>query len=245
MSIVSQGVFRACLQRVNALADGNLPVDVNAIARRLGVQSIEGADLTVDGYVGCQRDGALIIRYRRLNSACRNRFTVAHEIGHLIISEITGLPISQRKARTGFGSEENLANRLAAEILMPSRLLSDQLRRLSPCWNAIQSVRHMFNVSANALLRRATEIGNLVAIFGRIKDREGVRSVTCEATRTPPLYFVDPFEHLSARMLADHRPSSHILRACIDSHEVRIPCQIRYPPISSPLETWVYGWSTL
>src|SRR4051794_39764185 len=112
MPRISTRTISACRKRLKELyakQDCRLPVDVNALAYELGVRSIEPAYLKVDGYVGLAGDGSLVIRYRHANIVERDRFTIAHEIGHLLIAEATGVPITTEKMRTGFDSEESAA----------------------------------------------------------------------------------------------------------------------------------------
>jgi Zn-dependent peptidase ImmA (M78 family) len=87
MHAISNATVRECSRMVSELVCDNgrlqLPVDIEGVARKLGVKVVEPANLTIDGYIGANADGTILIRYRRENSTHRNRFTIAHEIGHL------------------------------------------------------------------------------------------------------------------------------------------------------------------
>src|SRR4051812_13556555 len=71
-----------------ASADGF--VDVHAAAHSLGVVSVEPRQMAADGYLGLSPEGAFIILSGAGNSARRNRFTVAHEVGHLLLARAQG-----------------------------------------------------------------------------------------------------------------------------------------------------------
>ena len=111
--------------------ESSVPVDIVGIAREAGVASIESRSMNIDGYLGRSPKGQLIIRYNAGNPWRRNRFTIAHEIGHLLIARCDGREIAAPVGRTWDRneSEELLANRIAAELLMPERRLSSDRRR--------------------------------------------------------------------------------------------------------------------
>ncbi len=82
------------------------PVDVIALARKQGVSAVEPAEMSADGYLARTRDGALVIRYRATNNRSRNRFTIAHEIAHLIFAQVQGQDLDQpRIGRLGSAND--------------------------------------------------------------------------------------------------------------------------------------------
>jgi Zn-dependent peptidase ImmA (M78 family) len=249
MRSISSSIVRTCLREVQTGFDGQLPVDVVSVARNLGVAIVEAADLSVDGYVGLTKEGQLVIRYRRANQDSRNRFTIAHEIGHLVIARVTGVPITERKSRTGFDSEEKLANRLAAEILMPEFVLRNNLRRSSPRWGIVHKLRELFGVSASALLRRATEVSGIAAIFGRIaitsNNCKSAYSVVCDATNNPSLHLYEPFEQLVARNMVAANSSRFSVEAAANGRLIEIPCELRKFESAVFGSGLVYGWTKI
>jgi hypothetical protein len=116
------------------------PVPVERIARSLGTQvAFEPFEGDLSGMLYREPgDAAAIIIVNSLNAKTRQRFTVAHEIGHLLLHErevFVDRPISVRfrDARSSLAEdpEEIEANRFAAALLMPQDwLLADARRRL-------------------------------------------------------------------------------------------------------------------
>lgn len=249
MSRISGRTMRACYQRLSILRArhnlSELPIDIVSIARELGVRTIEPAHMKVDGYVGLAANGGLVIRYRRGNSSERDRFTIAHEIGHLLIAEATGVPITTEKTRTGFNSEESAANQLAAEVLMPADILLHHLRGRSPSWGWIQEIRKVFKVSAYALLRRLTEIDGAVSVFATFDCQNGKvnRWGFCNATSEPQLTFASPFQEFVEMHLNHGKRNSFYVPASVAGIQMKIPCEVRLANHSHGLNSWVFGWT--
>ncbi len=116
-----------------------VPISVERISRLLGAQlRYSPLDDELSG-MAFIKDGTPIIGVNSLHHPHRQRFTIAHEIGHLCLhrDHITNtvhvdkrFPISVRKrdATSAAGTErlEVEANRFAAALLMPSKAL-DQI----------------------------------------------------------------------------------------------------------------------
>ena len=97
-------------------------VDIHAVAKELGVESIEAAPIHVDGYLAKLGGGKLAIRYRSSNSYLRNRFTIAHELGHVLLAKSQGVTISERCRDFERNPAEEIAvSRIGSELLMPER----------------------------------------------------------------------------------------------------------------------------
>lgn len=89
------------------------PVDVEDVARRLGVylcdkKLVEDGRLEVVGR-------HIEIQIRSGLSATRRRFTVAHELGHLILP-CPGARMTARRAPWHHSNEERLCDEIAAAI---------------------------------------------------------------------------------------------------------------------------------
>lgn len=110
------------------------PVDVEAIARDLGVpirkkplpQNISGAIM--------QADGKYEIVVNANHSATRQRFTIAHELGHFIYHrDLLGRGVGDTRAYRAEGTNmpnpnisvthERQANTFASNLLMPKHLI--------------------------------------------------------------------------------------------------------------------------
>lgn len=88
--------------------------------RRLGVH-VAAVPMAASG--GCRRDGGeLVVLVRESDDPRRQRFTVAHEIGHLLIEDVRRhVPLSR-------ADEERLCNEFAAALLVPGEALAADLK---------------------------------------------------------------------------------------------------------------------
>lgn len=144
-----------------------LPVDVFSLAHRLGVRSIEACDMASEGYLGIRPNGDLLIRYRSDRKLVRTRFTVAHEIGHLLLATAQGKKISSAAFRAEGEScaEEIAVNRIAAEILMPEERMYCTLSQLGVSWHSIARLCAEFEASVSAVVRRLLELRGVPALW--------------------------------------------------------------------------------
>ncbi|MGI0134023.1 MAG: ImmA/IrrE family metallo-endopeptidase, partial [Candidatus Micrarchaeaceae archaeon] len=113
-----------------------VPVDVEAVVRKLGAEVVYG-DLEDDmsGFL-LRENGVMTIAVNRLHHPNRQRFTVAHECGHLYLHGDPGdrlwvdkATIFYRDASSSSGDKlaEIQANQFAAGLLMPELLLKEHL----------------------------------------------------------------------------------------------------------------------
>lgn len=111
--------------------------DVYALAKRLPtVQGVEESQLDEDvsGALVPVHQGKWLIVVNKAHAETRRRFTVAHELAHLVLHQYT-VPHADRRlklrdARSSEGStfEEIEANQFAAELLMPRDLVVEAVR---------------------------------------------------------------------------------------------------------------------
>lgn len=139
MSTISQIDAKAekILQQTKTL---RVPVDVELVAHRLNLQ-IEPASLgeSVSGLLVVEK-GQGVIGYNATQASVRQRFTIAHEIGHFVL-HISDNPsalfidtqyiVYHRDARSSTGEDqrEREANRFAAALLMPATSLYTEVQR--------------------------------------------------------------------------------------------------------------------
>lgn len=147
------------------------PTPVEQIARRLGAQlTYEAFDGDISGML--YRDGeTAVIGVNSRHATTRQRFTVAHECGHLLMHK--GQPMFiDRFARVNWRAgdsnrEEREANAFAAELLMPRDLIEIELERVV-AKSRQATLRHVaadlagrFRVSEEAMTYRLTNLGLL------------------------------------------------------------------------------------
>jgi Zn-dependent peptidase ImmA (M78 family) len=152
------------------------PVPVERLARDLGAlvsyQPFDTEDIS--GLLYRSEGAAPVIGVNSSNSRLRQRFTIAHELGHLLLHEGNGLMIERlvrvnfRNATSGTATdaEESDANRFAAELLMPEDLLRRALeallagRSLSDV-DLVKRLARRFEVSEQAMTYRLATLGIL------------------------------------------------------------------------------------
>ena len=129
----------------------------------------------------------------------RQRFTIAHELGHMVLSVI-GRKVDSEKA----------AHRFASAFLMPAESLWSEVgkRRTSVGWDEFFKLKQLFGVSVQALTYRCKDLGIFnQTLFRRLFDefkRRGWRDPPCEE----PLAIREGekprrFERLCLRALAE------------------------------------------
>src|SRR5574341_1209231 len=113
--------------RLRQLKTRKAPVDVWRVARQLGVR-VERADLGEDcSGVLVRKGGAAVIGVNYSHHPNRQRFTIAHELGHFVLHKgdkyidkgMTTLQFRNAESSTGTQTEEREANQFAAALLMP------------------------------------------------------------------------------------------------------------------------------
>jgi len=146
----------------------DLPVDVEAMAIALNVtiraQPLEEA---VSGML-VMKDGRAIIGVNQNHHPNRQRFSIAHELGHFLLhgksSHVFVDAVYFRDAESSEGSkrQEIEANAFAAELLMPERVIREQFRsQLMDDVDdvAIRRLAGRFGVSQQALTIHLTTLG--------------------------------------------------------------------------------------
>jgi Zn-dependent peptidase ImmA (M78 family) len=151
----------------------NAPVDVGGVAQKLGAEVVFG-DLEDDmsGFLLREKD-VVTIAVNKLHHPNRQRFTIAHECGHLYLHADQGDRLWVDKAystifyrdsnsSTGDKLAEIQANQFAAGLLMPEVLLKEQLtQELSDV--DIFRLALRFQVSEQAMTLRLISLGMLAA----------------------------------------------------------------------------------
>lgn len=132
-----------------------VPVDVIAIANDLGILVYRNKEASnVAGrIVRDKKQGSssgFVIFVNSSDPAVRQRFTIAHEIGHFILhSKFIGDGITDDALyRSGLSNKVEVeANKLAADILMPFHLVNQAINRES----TIKALADKFAVSESAM----------------------------------------------------------------------------------------------
>jgi len=156
---------------IEAAGISELPIPVERIAATLGAQiTYEAFDGEVSGML-YREDARSIIGVNSKHASTRQRFTVAHEIGHMVMHK--GKPVFiDRLVRVNWrdgtsDKEEAEANAFAAELLMPRTFLGQEIervltrsRQITPK-QLIDELAKTFRVSQEAMSYRLANLGVL------------------------------------------------------------------------------------
>lgn len=121
-------------RRVLKLHNADLPVDVFSIARNYAEVRLVSLPKTIDGLVAHKtRSEEPKIIVNKTSPEARQRFTVAHELGHILIPWHGGISVDAFEATLAGGEpvgsdDETEANKFAAELLLPSKHVRAALR---------------------------------------------------------------------------------------------------------------------
>jgi Zn-dependent peptidase ImmA (M78 family) len=140
---------------------------VNATVR---YEPLAGDQLS--GMVHRRKDGRAVIGVNSLDPPTRRRFTIAHEIGHLILHKNEQFhvdekfPIGLRNEVSSLAVDEKEieANQFAAELLMPSDLIAKDIEELPSdieTEDAISRLARHYQVSIQAMTIRLSTLGIL------------------------------------------------------------------------------------
>lgn len=170
MSDVQQAIEAAVQLRLKTIGeDGPTtpPIDVMDIANRLGIKVEVTPKLrnNIDGFILKKKDEDIPTIYVNKNSSSvRQRFTVAHELGHYwknhVIdknSEYGYVDFRNEQSSKGTNYDERWANSFAAELLMPAKFLYIVW---ASNWS-INKIKKSLDVSDAALGNRLTNLGLL------------------------------------------------------------------------------------
>jgi Zn-dependent peptidase ImmA (M78 family) len=156
------------------LAINAAPVNVHKIAAELGL-SIVSEDLGSDVSALLVTDGkSSIIGVHERHAPTRQRFSIAHEIGHFVLRHQfepgehvhvdRGRYISERglKSSAGVDAKEIEANQFAASLLMPAKLVRAHVARFGKgplLEDEVRELAREFQVSEQAMTIRLSALG--------------------------------------------------------------------------------------
>lgn len=143
--------------------DGQVPVNVVAVARGLRLEVIADAELSArgDGLSAVLEHGAsgqLTLRYNSKDAHVRQRFAIAHAIGHFVLGHrgVREDPPGHFSARV-LNPEERACNRFATELLMPAPSVKHVIMKEE--LTDIQALAERFAVSEVAMAYRLEQLG--------------------------------------------------------------------------------------
>lgn len=169
--MTSKDIERKAAFLISEVKITEMPVSVVSIAEKLGIlirafefgEEISGA-LIMEGGKG-------VIGFNSSESKVRQRFTIAHEIGHYVLhqptsniffDEASSFSIKYRSNRKNDNPiQERQANAFAAALLMPQKFLIAEIKERNLDLNDEKSLKYLakkFNVSITAMAIRLSDL---------------------------------------------------------------------------------------
>lgn len=147
----------------------SFPVDLDYVCKKLGlIVRHEEIEDSVSGMIACHQDKG-IIAVNKNHVETRQRFTIAHEIGHFRLHSSSFIDKHYRRSdendRLSLSSPEEVqANYFAASLLMPQ----SEIERLLDEWDIwqfyddeLEALAKYFNVSIVAMTVRLKSLGHI------------------------------------------------------------------------------------
>ncbi len=132
--------------------DANEPIkNIYSLLESVGIILYEiDDDEKFDGVSFISDKGFPIIIVNKNFSNDRKRFTIAHELGHVLMHNENNFPISS------FRDKEKEANQFASEFLMPEKSIKNTLRNLR--LNDLGELKNYWLTSMSSIIRRAKDL---------------------------------------------------------------------------------------
>jgi predicted transcriptional regulator len=146
------------LQRLKSSGLLSLPIDVYSVAEFLGVDIKEEVmDDELSGFIEPGRSG-WVIGVNSYHHPNRQRFTIAHEIGHFLLHKPSEKHVDITFARRAGTRDkiENEADKFAAGLLMPEKEVRE---RIAAGENSLEKLAASFGVSVMAVKYRVQSLG--------------------------------------------------------------------------------------
>ena len=149
---------------LDAYWDGALPVRPISIARSMGIEVFKSSTLGHSGQVQLGKDNETpIIVFNDSEALVRQRFTIAHEIGHYALGHLNDSKQMFRDDSKNFtafqyDTREVEANQFAAAFLMPAEVVRLAVQQGT---RSVSTLADMFRVSEAAMKYRLISLGML------------------------------------------------------------------------------------
>ena len=145
-------------------AEENFPDAPEKLAELLGIE-VRRCVFEGDGW--CLRHGArALIRINSQAPPLRQRFTLAHELGHLLLDIPSVIGEARREVRDNDSDEEKRVNELAGQLLLPVSIARRFARDLPISLKAIKSLAKTAKVSEPFVVRRLATLCGEIGLLG-------------------------------------------------------------------------------
>lgn len=136
---------------------GEIPVDLEAIGTSWGVCRVVRRELDIAALLYRLADGNSVVFLRKDDSIGRQRFSWAHELGHIVMSNQNLPQFSCRRGNKPDRDLEHSCDVVASEILMPRRIFCEVANSVGWSLQATDHLAKYFQVSMTAAAIRLFE----------------------------------------------------------------------------------------
>lgn len=151
------------IEQAKRLAEDHFPKGPEAIAEKLKIKIRESPLIGCDGWVLSGPSGT-VIHLNSSSSVVRRRFTLAHELGHLILGVPTVVGESFDEALKSDDSEERQVNDLAGDLLIPKSILRKSLPSAPVDATQLTKLAKKANVSELAAAIRVVNLAHEIGL---------------------------------------------------------------------------------
>ena len=186
------------------------PIDLHSIATKMGIVSIEPRQMKFDGYLARAHTGeGYVVRYKATSPPVRLRFTIAHEIGHLIYAYMLGQKLSDPVNRDAdrCNEEERIVNKIAARILIPEASLVKSLARLAvkTVDACVRALGPEFRVSKQTIAGRLLESPSFVVVafeVAKCPHTDSIKNLKVRTSEGKRVFFSSPPSKIAAELVS-------------------------------------------
>ena len=148
-------------------------IDLIKIANYLQVD-VQSANLETDiSGLFVIKENKAYIRYNENESVHRQRFTIAHELGHFVLHKDIPLFVDKNEkimfrnslSSTGEIMKEREANAFSAALLMPKLFIEKEILAITEKHDIVTFLAEKFNVSSQAMSFRLSNLGYDFGLF--------------------------------------------------------------------------------
>lgn len=149
---------------------GSIPVNIISLVIEQGLKisyfnPAQSKSTTLEGVSGLLDKANKTIYINSTESAERQRFTIAHELGHYVFNHDNDkFGLNYRDGSKVKNSAEKQADDFAAEVLMPSPVIRKKLKEYSDARPTLSEIASLFGVSKEAMQVKLDTMGLMSSV---------------------------------------------------------------------------------
>lgn len=134
------------------------PVDLETIGTCWGVRAVVKRELDVPALLYRLENSQTAVFLNEADSPGRQRFSWAHELGHIVMAEKAVPQVSCRNGRLVNKSLERSCDVIAAELLMPRKVFEEAAEKVGWTLGGVSQLARRFEVTMQAAAVRLCEL---------------------------------------------------------------------------------------